>query len=100
MVHFCPKCSGDTKVLETRSLKDALRRRRECLRCQHRYTTYETRTKEPDLAVLILELENLSYDHNKLQKRINHLLSLVSPFFPKTPLISDCCTENNSGIEL
>jgi len=41
----CPKCgSQDDKVVESRSSADGanIRRRRECLRCETRYTTYET----------------------------------------------------------
>ena len=41
----CPKCGKDSdKVLETRVSKDAssIRRRRMCLECSYRYTTYET----------------------------------------------------------
>ena len=40
----CPKCGCvDDKVIDSRSSKDglAIRRRRECLKCTQRYTTYE-----------------------------------------------------------
>ena len=40
----CPKCENtDDKVIETRVSKegDSIRRRRECLGCGHRFTTYE-----------------------------------------------------------
>ena len=40
----CPKCySDDDKVLDSRSAREgaAIRRRRECLVCGHRFTTYE-----------------------------------------------------------
>jgi len=38
----CPYCSGkETKVLESRISEDSLRRRRECLTCENRFTTYE-----------------------------------------------------------
>ncbi|HLC70936.1 MAG TPA: ATP cone domain-containing protein [Candidatus Nanoarchaeia archaeon] len=38
----CPYCSNeDTKVLESRISEDSLRRRRECLKCENRFTTYE-----------------------------------------------------------
>lgn len=40
----CPKCSNlDDKVIDTRISKegDSIRRRRECLSCTHRFTTYE-----------------------------------------------------------
>ena len=40
----CPACSYDEdKVLESRTAREglAIRRRRECLKCNHRFTTYE-----------------------------------------------------------
>ena len=39
---FCPFCSyEDTKVLESWIVEDSVRRRRECLKCANRFTTYE-----------------------------------------------------------
>lgn len=40
----CPKCSGqDDKVIDSRASREGstIRRRRECLKCAHRFTTYE-----------------------------------------------------------
>jgi transcriptional repressor NrdR len=40
----CPHCGHDEdRVLDTRPVRDgaAIRRRRECMSCQHRFTTYE-----------------------------------------------------------
>ena len=40
----CPKCGNQNdKVIDSRASRDgtAIRRRRECLGCTHRYTTYE-----------------------------------------------------------
>jgi len=40
----CPKCGcEDDKVIDSRAVKDGsgVRRRRECTRCMHRFTTYE-----------------------------------------------------------
>lgn len=37
----CPHCLSNTKVLDKRESKDATRRRRECLKCKRRFTTYE-----------------------------------------------------------
>ena len=38
----CPYCvEGDTKVIDTREVGDSVRRRRECLECRQRFTTYE-----------------------------------------------------------
>lgn len=40
----CPKCANqDDKVIDSRSSREGatIRRRRQCLRCDHRFTTYE-----------------------------------------------------------
>lgn len=39
---YCLYCdNAETKVLESRILDDSMRRRRECLACSNRFTTYE-----------------------------------------------------------
>lgn len=45
----CPRCDAGTRVLESRHADGgtALRRRRECLTCGHRFTTFERREPEP-----------------------------------------------------
>ena len=43
----CPRCDSPTKTLETRRVPDgAVRRRRECSSCSHRFTTYERAVPE------------------------------------------------------
>ena len=38
----CPSCENEeSKVIDSRESPDGIRRRRECLRCRKRYTTYE-----------------------------------------------------------
>ena len=38
----CPSCEGaESKVIDSRELDDAIRRRRECLLCGQRFTTFE-----------------------------------------------------------
>lgn len=38
----CPKCKSATKVCDKRTwTEEAIRRRRECKRCQYRFTTVE-----------------------------------------------------------
>lgn len=49
----CNQCQlDDTKVIESRDVADgqAIRRRRECIGCEHRFTTYE-RIERPQLVV-------------------------------------------------
>ncbi|MFZ4116459.1 MAG: transcriptional regulator NrdR [Chthoniobacterales bacterium] len=51
---LCPKChSLDDKVIDSRLSKEgsSIRRRRECLTCQHRFTTYEEIERIEMLAV-------------------------------------------------
>ena len=46
----CPFCGHDeTKVVDSRvsESQDAIRRRRECLKCEQRFTTYERREEMP-----------------------------------------------------
>ena len=50
----CPKCGvDDDKVLDSRSAREgaAIRRRRECLKCAHRFTTYEEIDRDEVLVV-------------------------------------------------
>lgn len=37
----CPVCGGHTKVIDSRPYAESVYRRRECLECFHRFTTYE-----------------------------------------------------------
>ena len=37
----CKFCNADTKVTDKRESKEGTRRRRECLKCKKRFTTYE-----------------------------------------------------------
>lgn len=54
-MRYCEKCDVLTKVIETRDThkRTVTRRRRECVKCGHRYTTYELR----GLAVITTERE-------------------------------------------
>ena len=38
---YCPKCNGDTHTTDSRPTETSHRRRRECLNCGFRFTTYE-----------------------------------------------------------
>ncbi len=48
----CPFCSYEnSKVLDSRAVNSNIRRRRECLACKKRFTTYETVETTPILVV-------------------------------------------------
>lgn len=64
----CPEChNSDSKVIESREAheSEAIRRRRECLRCQTRFTTYE-RIERPNLAVTKKDGSRELFDRQKL----------------------------------
>lgn len=70
----CPKCHiDDDKVLESRTVRDgaAIRRRRECNSCGHRYTTYEEVDRD-ELVVVKRDGTRQGFDRQKLDKAIRH----------------------------
>jgi transcriptional repressor NrdR len=63
----CPRCDSQTKTLETRRVPDgALRRRRECTSCGHRFTTYERAVPET-LEVIKRDGHRQPFDRDKLR---------------------------------
>lgn len=69
----CPFCSyEESKVVDSRSTDDnnTIRRRRECLRCGKRYTTYE---KIEDIPILVVKKDLTRENFNK-EKIINGLI--------------------------
>ncbi len=68
----CPKCNNfDTKVLDSRVVQDgnAIRRRRECEYCEHRFTTFERRGIT-DLVVIKRDSSRELYDRTKITKAL------------------------------
>ena len=64
----CPHCQHQhSRVLESRSSDggQSIRRRRECLECKHRFTTYE-RIEFLPVTVIKQDGERQSFDRNKL----------------------------------
>ncbi len=68
----CPKCSNmDSKVVDSRMIEEGgvIRRRRECERCGHRYTTFE-RIGNVELVVIKKDWTKEMYDRAKLKKAV------------------------------
>lgn len=64
----CPKCQADdTKVIDSREAEDgaAIRRRRSCVTCLHRFTTYE-RLEEVPLTVVKSHGQREPFDRAKI----------------------------------
>ena len=69
----CPFCFNDeSKVVDSRSTDDntTIRRRRECTKCNKRYTTYE---KIEDIPILVIKRDLARENFNK-EKIINGLI--------------------------
>ena len=67
----CPFCTEtETKVIDKREAGDAaIRRRRECLECAKRYTTYE-RIETPELKILKKDGKKEDFNRDKLKSGI------------------------------
>ena len=68
----CPKCySDDDKVLDSRSAREgaAIRRRRECLVCGHRFTTYEEVDRD-EVTVIKRDGRRQMFERAKIHKAI------------------------------
>ncbi len=64
----CPKCEcQDDKVVDSRASREGatIRRRRECLQCGHRFTTYESIERQP-LMVLKRDGRREEFSREKL----------------------------------
>ncbi len=62
----CSYCGfADSKVIDSRAADDGVRRRRECLRCGERFTTYE-RLQLGDLLVVKRDSRREEFDREKL----------------------------------
>jgi len=68
----CPHCFHDeTKVVDKRETEDldTTRRRRECLKCEKRFTTYE-RVESLDLVVIKKDGRREAFDREKIKKGV------------------------------
>lgn len=68
----CPKCGVDNdKVMDSRAAREgaAIRRRRECLACGHRFTTYEEIDRD-EVVVVKRDGTRQAFDRSKVDKAI------------------------------
>ena len=65
---MCPFCrNGETKVIDSRTSQDfVIRRRRECLICERRFTTYE-KIEESPLKVIKKDGTRVPFDREKIR---------------------------------
>lgn len=66
----CPECGyEDSKVIDSRPAENKIRRRRECLSCKCRFTTYEM---EETIPLMVVKKDNTiePFDRDKLINRL------------------------------
>ena len=69
----CPFCNADNdKVIDSRATDGGkcTRRRRQCLACNRRYTTYERVEGKVKLSVIKRDHSRVPYDRNKIREAI------------------------------
>ena len=90
----CPNCGNlDDKVLESRTMVngESIRRRRECLSCGYRFTSYE-RIDEKPFMVVKRDGRRQPFDRTKLEKGIERALE-------KRPFSTDMVEQISNDIE-
>jgi len=67
----CPFCKHDeTKVIDSRNSQDfSIRRRRECLSCERRFTTYE-KIEESPIRVIKKDGTRVPFDREKIRRGV------------------------------
>lgn len=86
----CPFCQSSlSKVIDKRSVdsRGEIRRRRECLKCSKRFTTYET-LAEVEVLVIKKDGRKQAYDREKLERGLVRALE-KRPGVDKVSLIAD-----------
>jgi transcriptional repressor NrdR len=69
----CPFCGyTKSKVTNKREAPEGIRRRRECLKCENRYTTYEQVSKQ-DLYVIKKDNIRQPFDISKIEKGLDRV---------------------------
>jgi transcriptional repressor NrdR len=69
----CPKCDGDTGVIDTRPYKDGVRRRRECQECGYRYSTVEYSVEYLDA----LRGGKVTYEEREKARRYDEIVAAL-----------------------
>jgi len=87
----CPYCGSKTKVIDSRNASEGIRRRRECLACGQRFTTYE-RVAPIRLVVVKADGRREEFDRDKL-------LSGVRKACAKRAVSTEAIEELVGGIE-
>ncbi|MBR2087153.1 MAG: transcriptional repressor NrdR [Oscillospiraceae bacterium] len=93
----CPYCGfEDSKVIDSRPAEDRKRRRRECLSCQKRFTTYEI-VEQPLQLVIKRDGSIEPYDRKKLLSGIYHAIKKRPVTIEQVNAIADAVEQSYAG---
>lgn len=93
----CPFCGEEnSKVIDSRPTEDGKRRRRECLACRKRYTTFEI-VEKPLKIVVKRDGSFEPYDRNKLLTGIFHAIKKRPVTIAQVNAIADEVEEKFAG---
>ena len=93
----CPYCQyEESKVIDSRPAENRKRRRRECLKCGKRFTTYEI-VEQPMRIVVKRDGSLEPYDRNKLLAGIYHAIKKRPVSYAQVNEIADRVEEKYTG---
>lgn len=93
----CPYCGyDDSKVIDSRPSDERKRRRRECLKCNKRFTTYEI-VEQPLRIVLKRDGTIEPYDRSKLLSGIYHAIKKRPVTISQVNAIADKVEDTYAG---
>ncbi len=88
----CPFCGfNDSKVVDSRPSDEKIRRRRECIKCRARFTTYEV----VEIPLLMVEKRDGTFENFNRNKLIKGIFSAIK----KRPVTIDQVSEIADYIE-
>mgnify|MGYP001571242027 FL=1 len=87
----CPYCLGKTRVTDKRGSPEGVRRRRECLKCKKRFTTYE-KIGRGDVYVIKKDGRREKFSREKLSAGVERA-------FEKRPVAKEKITKMINEIE-
>lgn len=68
----CPYCGGSSRVVDSRPISDGVRRRRQCQRCERRFTTHE-RLAPVELKVVKADGRSEEFQGEKLERSVRRV---------------------------
>ena len=88
----CPFCGfDDSKVVDSRPSDEKIRRRRECIKCHARFTTYEV----VEIPLLMVEKRDGTFENFNRSKLIKGIFSAIK----KRPVTLDQVSEIADNVE-